>query len=166
MGWVVGDSPMQWNLKHLFSTWLRHWLNKSSIWTTPAMDWVAIDSQRSDFPAVPTKACFFNTSRNHCCFINVWGPGTTHCSQTCQNRKSISVLGDILDFLSLKQPPYFSNISESEELRFSILQIFQNCQVSPKNQRLFYFLKCVLWTMGYVSEKLRVWCLVFSEKRD
>ncbi len=58
----VGDSTVPWNLKYLFGTWLRHWLNNSSIWTTPAMDWVAIDSQPSDLRAVPTIACFFNKS--------------------------------------------------------------------------------------------------------
>jgi len=106
------------------------------------MDWIAIDSQRSDLRAVPTKACFFNTSTNHFCCANVWGPGTTHCSQECQSWGT-------LDFLLQKQPPYFSNISESEKLRFSIFQTFKNCQVSPKNQWLFDVLKCVcgLWVM-------------------
>jgi hypothetical protein len=67
----------------LVPDWLRHWLNKSSIWTTLAMDWVAIDSQRSNLPTVPTKTCFFNTSRNHFCCTNVWGLGITHYSQAC-----------------------------------------------------------------------------------
>jgi hypothetical protein len=85
------------------------------------MDWVAIDSQRSDLRAVPTKACFFNTSTNHFCCINVWGPGTTHCSQACQNRKSISVvLGGTLDFLLQKQPPWtFQNPRNSGSRYFN-----------------------------------------------
>jgi len=156
---------MQWNLEYLSGTWLRYWLNKSSICTTPAMDWVAIDSQRSDLSAVPSKACFFNTSTNYFCCINVWGPGTTHCSQACQSRKSISVVLGGHTWLSFIKTTAL-NISESEKLRFSILQFFQNCQVSPKNQWLFDFLQCVLWTMGYVSEKLGVWCFLRTAIRS
>jgi len=62
---------------------------------------------------------------------------------------SLSQCRGTLDFLLWKQPPYFSNISESEKLRFSIFQTFKNCQVSPKNQWLFHVLKCVCgqWVM-------------------
>jgi hypothetical protein len=70
------------------------------------------------------------------------------------SRKTISVSGAYLTFFyKNSQPPYFSNILESEKLRFSIFQTFKNCQVSPKNQWLFDGLKCVCGQMGYVSEK-------------
>jgi hypothetical protein len=132
MGWVVGDSTMQWNLKYLFSTWLRHWFNKSSIRTTPAMDWVAIVSQRSDLGAVPTKACFFNTSTNHFCCINVWGPGTTHCSQACQNRKSISVSGAHLSFFYKNNRPIFQTF---QNRRNSGFRYFKSSRTARFHQR-------------------------------
>jgi len=125
---------MPWNLKCLFGHWLRHWLNKSSIWTTPAMDWVAIDSRRSDLPALPTKACFFNTSTNHFCCINVWGRGTTHCSQACQNRKSISVLGGHtwLSFIKSASRPIFQTF---QNRRNSGSRYFKSSRTARFHQR-------------------------------
>jgi hypothetical protein len=134
----VGDSTMPWNLKYLFGTWLHHWLNKPSIWTTRAMDWVAINSQRSDLSAVPTKACCFNTSTNHL------------------------VLGAHLTFFYKNNRPIFQTC---QNLRFSIFQTFQNCQVSPKNQWLFDFLKCVCGQWVTYQKKLGVWVFFLWERR-
>jgi hypothetical protein len=145
----VGDSRMQWNLKYLLGTWLRHWLNKASIWTTPAMDWVATDSQRSDLRAVPTKACFFNTSWNHFCCINVWGPGTTHCSQACQNRKSISVLGPHVTFFYKNSRPIFQTL---QNRRNSGSRYFKSSRTVRFHQRTTGYLTfsnvfCGQWVM-------------------
>jgi hypothetical protein len=78
------------------------------------MDWVAIDSQPSDLRAVPTKACFFNTSTNHFCCVNVWGPGTTHCSQACQS--CLSQCWGILKCLKSRAVVFILNISNLQEL--------------------------------------------------
>jgi hypothetical protein len=97
------------------------------------MDLVAIDSQRSDLRAVPSKACFSNTSTNHFCCINVWGPGTTHCSQACQNRKSISVLGGAyLTFFQKYNRPIFQTF---QNRRNSGSRYFKSSRTARFHQR-------------------------------
>jgi len=142
---------MPWNLKYLFGTWLRHWLNKSSIWTTPAMDWVAIDSQPSDLRAVLTKACFLNTYTNHFCCVNLWGLGTTHCSQACQ-RKSISVLGHTwLSFIKTTALLFkHFRIGETPVLDISNLQELPGFTEEPV---VIWLFQMCLWTTGYIYQK-------------
>ncbi len=110
--------------------------------------------------AVPTKACFFNTStKSHFC-----------CGETCEaqepliaskrvSRKSISVLGHTwLSFIKTNFKHF--GIGETPVLDISN---FQNCQVSPKNQWLFDFPQCVCgpWVMYQKNWVFRV----FWERR-
>jgi hypothetical protein len=155
----VGDSTMPWNLKYLFGTWLRHCLNQSSLWTTPAMDWVAIDSQRSELPAVPTKACFFNTSTNHFCCINVWVPGTAHCSQACQSYVYLSV-GAYLTFFYKNNRPIFQTF---QNRRNSGSRYFKPSRTARFLRRTSGYL---MFSNVFVDNGLcirKTGCLVFSE---
>jgi hypothetical protein len=161
----VGESTVPWNLKYLFGTWLRHWRNKSSIWTTPAMDRVAIDSQPSDLRAVPTKPCFFNTSTNHFCCVNVWGPGTTHCSQACQSWVYLSLGGHTwLSFIKTTALLFkHFRIGETPVLDISNLQELPGFTEEPA---VIWRPQMCLWTIGSVSEKLGVWCSLRTTMRS
>jgi hypothetical protein len=66
-------------------------------------------------------------------------------------------------FYKNNRPIIFQTISESERNSDS-LDIISNLPELPGFTQepvgLFDVLKCVLWTMGYVSEKLGVWCFL------
>jgi hypothetical protein len=127
------------------------------------MDWVAIDSQRSDLSAVPTtKTCCFNTSTNHFCCVNVWGPGTTHSLLP-----SVSVVSlpqcwghTWLSFIKATAQ-FFKHVRIGET---PVLDI-PNLPELPgftKEPVVIWLSQMCLWAMGYVSEKTG--CLVFFFK--
>jgi hypothetical protein len=76
---------------------------------------------------------------------------------------SLSQCGGTLDFLLKKQPPYFSNIGETPVLDISNLQELPGFTEEPV---VIWRSQICLWTMGYVSEKLGVWCFLRTANRS
>ncbi len=124
------------------------------------MDWVAIDSQRSDLGAVPTKACFFNTSTNLISVVGKRVRPRNHSLLPNVSVVSLSQCWGTLDFLLYKQ---ISNISESEELGVSIFQTSRTARFHQRTSGYLTFPN-VFVDRGLCIRKTG--CFVFSENGD
>jgi hypothetical protein len=110
------------------------------------MGWAAVDSQElrageNALRAVPTNACFFNTSTNFSC-VKMSGPGSAHYFSAPSSRVSlvftdiiISVRGKFVFYQNLLG--FWKHFRSGEQPDLDMSTPRKNCQVSKKNRWLF-----------------------------
>ncbi len=105
----------------------------------------------------PTPA--FNTSTNHFCCVNVWGPGTTHCSQACQSYVYLSV-GAHLTFFYKNNRPTFQTFQNRRNSGSRYFKPSRTARFHRRTSGYLTFSNVFVDHGLYISEKLGVWCFL------